>query len=172
MRIVSLAVTAALVTLACGKSVKERAGDVAFCSGTAEAAFIAACLRTRDWDSVSADSAATLRAVELDSMFRWQADSAWRIDSVIHAADLARCADRPGDLSQCLRLAGWPPDRATRVADSLWNTRAADHQNQVRNCVQGSAGGNIADCLMLYYKWDSGRALAANDSVQRARARS
>ena len=55
------------------------------------------------------------------------------------------------------------------MAESLWNTRGAEHQQQVERCVRGSAGGNIADCLMLYYQWDVSRALAVNDSVQKAR---
>jgi hypothetical protein len=170
MRLATLAAPIALLTLACGKSPEERTRDVSVCSDTAAAGRIAACLRGRGWDSLPSESAGTVRAVELDSMFRWQADSTWQVDQAAHAADVERCAPRRGDLAQCLRLAGWPAERATAVAESLWNTRAEDHQRQVQRCVQGSAGGNIADCLMLYYKWDSGRALAANDSVQRARA--
>ena len=170
MRFVTLAAVAGLAALACGKSPEARARDVGICSDTADGGRIAACLRGRGWDSLPSESAGAVRAVELDSMFRWQADSTWQADQATHAADLERCATRRGDLAQCLRLAGWPAERATAVADSLWDTRAEDHQRQVERCVQGSAGGNIADCLMLYYKWDSGRALAANDSVQRARA--
>jgi len=170
MRFATLTALAALAALACSKSVADRSQDVAFCSGAADSVWIAGCLRARGWDSIPADSAGAIRAIELDSMFRWQADSTWQADQATHTADLERCATRRGDLAQCLRLAGWPAERATAVGDSLWNTRAEDHQHQVERCVQGSAGGNIADCLMLYYKWDSGRALAANDSVQRARA--
>ena len=169
MRLAALAATIALAALACRKTAADRSQDVAFCSGTADVTWIAGCLRARGWDSLPAESAGAVRAAELDSMYRWQADSTWATDQATHDADLERCATRRGDLSQCLRLAGWPAERATTVAESLWNTRAEDHQRQIERCVQGSAGGNIADCLMLYYKWDSGRALAANDSVQKAR---
>jgi hypothetical protein len=162
--------TITLAVLACGKSPEERARDVGICSDTADAGRIATCLRGRGWDSLPAESAGAIRAAVLDSMFRWQADSTWRADDATHAADVRRCAGRRGDLAQCLRLVGWPADRATAVAESLWNTRSEEHRRQVERCVRGSAGGNIADCLMLYYKWDATRALAANDSVQRARA--
>lgn len=169
MRLSSLALTAALAALACGKSPEERAHDVEICSDTADAGRIASCLRGRGWDSLPSESIGAVRAAELDSMFRRQADSTWQADQATHAADIERCAGRRGDLAQCLRLAGWPAERAVVVAESLWNTRADEHQQQVERCVRGSAGGNIADCLMLYYKWEPGRALAANDSVQRAR---
>jgi len=168
MRVPVIAV-AALAVLACGKSPEERARDVGVCADTAHAGRIASCLRGRSWDSLPSESAGAVRAAELDSMFRWQADSTWQADRATHEADIARCAGRRGDLAQCLRLAGWPAERATVVAESLWNTRADEHRRQVERCVRGSAGGNIADCLMLYYKWDAARALAANDSVQRAR---
>ena len=170
MRLATLVATLALAALACGKSREERARDIGICSDTAVGGRIAACLRGRGWDSLPSESAGAIRAVELDSMFRSQADSTWQVDQATHTADIERCATRRGDLAQCLRLAGWPAERATAVADSLWNTRAEEHQGQVERCVRGSAGGNIADCLMLYYKWDASRALAANDSVQRARA--
>lgn len=170
MRFATLAAVITLAALACGKSPEERARDVSVCSDTADGGRIAACLRGRGWDSLPSESAGAVQAAQLDSMFRWQADSTWALDAAAHAADLDRCATRRGDLAQCLRLAGWPAERATAVAESLWNTRAEDHVRQVERCVQGSAGGNIADCLMLYYQWTVSRALAANDSVQRARA--
>jgi hypothetical protein len=171
MRLAILAAAVPLAALACGRSPEARARDVAVCADTSDAHRIAACLRTRGWDSLPAESIALVRARELDSLFRRQADSAWQLDDSAHVADLERCTTRRGDLAQCLRLAGWPPARATAVAESLWNTRAEDHQRQVERCVGGSGGGNIADCLMLYYQWDVGRALAANDSIQRARLR-
>jgi hypothetical protein len=170
MRSATIAAALALAALACGKSPDERARDVGVCADTADARRIAACLRGRGWDSLPAESAAVVHAAALDSMFRWQVDSTWELDSATHAADVQRCTTRRGDLAQCLRLAGWPAERATAVAESLWNTRSDEHVRQVERCVSGSGGGNIADCLMLDYQWESGRALAANDSVQRARA--
>ena len=154
---------------ACGKSAEDRARDVGICADTADAARIAACLERRGWDAARADSAGAAAAAALDSLFGWQVDSTWLTDTAVHAADIARCATRRGEMAQCLRLAGWPAERATAAADSVWNLRAADHQRQVEQCVRGSAGGNIADCLMLYYKWTAERALAANDSTQKAK---
>lgn len=164
-----IALACVVLTLGCGKSAEERARDVGICSDTADAGRIAACLRGRGWDAAPADSAAGRSAAVLDSVYRRQLDSVWRVDTVSHASVLARCADRGGDVASCLLLAGWPPERATATAESLWNTEADLHQQQVGQCVRGSAGGNIADCLMLYHKWHVTRALAANDSVQRLR---
>ncbi len=162
---------ALLLLAACGKSADERARDVGICADTSDVARIAACLQGRGWEVTAADSAATAAAAALDSMFHWQLDSTWRADTMLHASDIERCVARRGDVAQCLRLAGWPAQRATATADSIWNLRAADHRDQVQRCVRGSGGGNIADCLMLYYKWSPERALAANDSVQTARLR-
>jgi hypothetical protein len=157
-----------LAAWACGKSPAARARDVGVCSDTADAGRIAACLRARGWAAAAADSAGTARAAELDALYTHQADSTWREDSTIHAADLARCTARPGDVASCLRLAGWPAARATATAESLWNADAIAHQRQIERCVAISARGNIADCLMLNYQWTPARALAANDSVQYA----
>jgi hypothetical protein len=135
MRFTTLAAVVGLAALACGKSPEARARDVGICSDTADGGRIAACLRGRGWDSLPSESAGAVRAVELDSMFRWQSDSTWQADQATHAADLERCAPRRGDLAQCLRLAGWPAELATAVAESLWNTRAEDHQRQVERCA-------------------------------------
>lgn len=160
-----------VVLVACGKSADERARDVGVCADTADATRIAACLEGRGWDAAPAESAAAAAATALDSMYRWQLDSTWRVDMASHAADVERCLARRGEVEQCLRLAGWPPPRALATAESLWNTRADEHHRQIDRCVRGSGGGNIADCLMLYYKWTPARALAANDSVQHDRMR-
>ncbi len=162
-------ITMVVLAAACGKSPAARARDVGVCADTADAGRIAACLRGRGWTPATADSAAVARAAELDAMFARQADSAWREDSLIHTADLARCAGRSGDVDRCLRLAGWPAARATVAAESLWHVDADAHRQQVERCGGNRARSNIADCLMLHYKWTATRALAANDSVQRAR---
>jgi hypothetical protein len=162
----------ALTAVACGKSVDELARDVRLCGDTTAASVIATCLvEQRGWKPGAADSAAALRARELDSIIRWRAESAWAASGAERQPQLERCVRAYGDVAACLRLAGWPADRAQRTADSAWNRRAAEHQRHVERCVRQSSGrSNIADCLMLLYRWPTGRALAANDSVQRARA--
>jgi hypothetical protein len=170
MRPVLLVVSAAVALGACGKSREDAVRDVELCGDTAVAGRIAACLRTqRGWDSLPSESAGAIRARELDSLYRRQEDSAWMVDQARHDAELRACRRAPGDVATCLRLAGWPPSRAGRVADSTWTADSLEHRRQIQACVRTARRSNIADCLMLYYKWDAARALAANDSVQRAR---
>lgn len=160
----------ALALAACGQSREDALRDVELCGDTAAAGRIAACLRSqRGWDSLPSESAGAIRARELDSLYRWQEDSAWDMDQARHDTELHTCRRAPGDVATCLRLAGWPRPRAARVADSVWTADSAEHRRQIQACTRTARRSNIADCLMLYYKWDSARALAANDSVQRAR---
>ena len=170
MRTLTLAVIAIALAAACGPSREAMLRDVELCSDTANARRIAACLRNlQGWDSLPSESAGTARAHELDSLRRAQEDSSWALDAARHTAELRRCKGEEGDMATCLRMAGWPTERAARVADSLWNTDAAEHRRQIQACVRAQRTSNIADCLMLWYRWGSVRALAANDSVQRAR---
>lgn len=158
--------------LACGKSQERLARDVELCSDTAVARRIAACLRSRrGWDSLPSESAGAVRARELDSLYRWQEDSAWNLDRPEHEVQLQGCLRQRGqDVAACLRLAGWPAARASRTADSAWASDSVAHRRQIQSCVRTARRSNIADCLLLYYQWETRRALAANDSVQRAAA--
>ena len=157
---------------ACGKSAEELARDVRQCGDTTAARVIAACLvEQRGWEQGPADSAAVLQALVMDSVVRSTADASWAASSAERAPQLAQCLKAFGEVAACLRLAGWPADRAQQTADSVWDSRAAEHDRHIARCVRQAGGrSNIADCLMLYYRWPTGRALAANDSVQRVRA--
>lgn len=165
------AVAALLVLLAAckAKSPEERARDVADCSrANSQAELIALCLASdHGWDDSTARGASIVRAHQLDSIRVWQEDSAWNTDSTLHRADVRGC--RSGDqMRECLKLRGWPDDRASRIADSLWNRDTARHLVQIRSCLNRREGP-IAACLTLWYKWNNERALATQDSVMRAR---
>jgi hypothetical protein len=53
------------------------------------------------------------------------------------------------------------------VDDSVWNSRSAEHQRQIRTCLSRRRVGTGA-CLQLHYKWQPRRALALDDSIRRA----
>lgn len=165
-----VAALGALAALACGgKSLEEQQQDVAACSRVnTDASLIALCLVTdHDWDDSAADRAGRRRAHELDSIRTWQEDSAFNVDSVQHKRDIRECSG--GDIMRdCLKLRGWPDDRATRAADSLWRRDAARHLLQARSCAT-QRREPIASCLVLHYRWSNERALATQDSIQRAR---
>lgn len=132
-----------------------------------QAELIALCLATdHDWEDTAAQRAGRGRAHELDSILAWQQDSAFNVDSLQHRKDIRECSS--GDVMRdCLKLRGWPGDRATRTADSLWRKDAARHLLQVRSCA-GQRREPVASCLVLHYRWSSQRALATQDSAQRA----
>ena len=75
------------------------------------------------------------------------------------------------DLKICLITRyGWEEDRATAADDSLWASRSAEHERQIRACM-GSRGVGTGACLQLHYKWPSRRALTLDDSIRRANVR-
>jgi hypothetical protein len=72
------------------------------------------------------------------------------------------------DFKTCLLTRyGWQEDQATRTDDSLWTSRSAEHQRQLRACL-GPRGIGTGACLQLHYKWSPRRALALDDSIRRA----
>lgn len=167
---VALAALLILAAAACGKKTEaELREDVLACSRVnSQAELIALCLESdHKWADSAADRAGRARAHELDSTFAWQQDSAFNVDAAQHRQDIRACSS--GDVvRECLMLRGWPDDRATRAADSLWRKDLARHLVQVRSCA-GQNREPIASCLVLHYRWSNPRALATQDSIQRAR---
>jgi hypothetical protein len=167
----ALAAALLLAAVSCGKAKTEAElrEEVLACSRVnSQAELIALCLESdHKWADSAADRAGRLRAHELDSTFAWQQDSAFNVDAVQHRKDIRECSS--GDVVRdCLKLRGWPDDRAARAADSLWRKDLARHLVQVRTCA-GQRREPIASCLVLHYRWSSPRALATQDSIQRAR---
>ena len=157
--------------LGCGKSEEKRREEVARCGGlSSDADVIAVCLMTEHkWKEGPADSAGKREASRIDSMRVAQEALLWNSDSVRHKAALKACA-KTNDVRECLLVThGWPPDRATRAADSLWARDAQTHARQIRSCAR--AQGPVASCLMVNYKWNAARAMATEDSVRRAKLR-
>ncbi len=161
---------ALIVLFACkGKSAEERATDLQTCSALSSAALeIAQCLQGQGgWSAKAADSAANIRARELDSVKSQIGAMAERADSQ-HAGEVRECDRSLVDLKTCLITRfGWEEDKATVVDDSVWNSRATEHQREIRSCA-GRRGVGAGACLQLHYKWLPRRALALDDSIRRA----
>ena len=161
---------ALLVLLACkGKSADERAMDLQTCSALSSAALeIAQCLQGQGgWSAQAADSAANIRARELDSVSSQIGAMAERADSQ-HAGEVRECDRSLVDMKSCLITRfGWEEDKATAVDDSVWNNRSAEHQREITSCA-GRRGLGAGACLQLHYKWLPRRALALDDSIRRA----
>jgi len=169
---VAFAALLLIAAAACGhkKTEAELREEVLACSRVnSQAELIALCLESdHKWADSAADRAGRGRAHELDSTFAWQQDSAFNVDAAQHRKDLRECSS--GDVVRdCLLLRGWPADRAGRAADSLWRKDLARHLVQARSCAT-QRREPIASCLELHYRWSSRRALATQDSIQRARA--
>jgi len=159
----------AAVVLGCGKSAEERAADVSACSATGTTAtVIAQCLRDiAGWRQAAADSAGAARASELESVQSEIGVITARADSQ-HAEEIRACDRVLVDLKTCLITRyGWVEDHATAADDSVWNSRSAAHQRQIRSCL-GRRGVGTGACLQLHYKWQPRRALALDDSIRRA----
>ena len=121
------------------------------------------------WKEGEADSAGKREAFRLDSSRVAQEAAMWNSDSVRHKAALKAC-NATNDVRECLLVRhGWPGDRATRAADSLWSRAGDRHRREVQSCVRGR--NPIGSCLMLNYKWNARLAMATEDSVRRARMR-
>jgi len=157
-----------VVFVACGKSAEERHADVEVCNANqTTASAIARCLHDeRGWKQAAADSA-------VRDLMRIQAEISAltaRADSQ-HAGEMQACDKVLVDLKDCLITRyGWEEDRATAADDSLWASRAAEHQRQIHACL-GRRGVGTGACLQLHYKWPSRRALALDDSIRRANLR-
>jgi hypothetical protein len=160
-----------LALLGCTKSAEDRRGEVRRCSAVnTQAELIALCLISEhDWKETEADSAARREAHQLDSTRTAQEDSMWNADAASHRAALKQCLTG-NDVKECLLVRfGWSDARASHAADSLWMRNADAHLREVRSCARGR--NPMASCLMLNYKWNARRAMAAEDSVRRARMR-
>ena len=158
--------------IACGKSAQERRVDVEICSAThTTAPAIARCLHVESgWKEAAADSAALERARELASLQTAINAITSRADSQ-HRGEVQACDQVLVDLKTCLITRyGWEEDRATAADDSLWASRSAEHERQIRSCL-GGRGVGAGACLQLHYKWPSRRALTLDDSIRRANVR-
>jgi hypothetical protein len=155
--------------VACSKSAEQRNRDVETCSADhTTASEIARCLQDeRGWKQAVADSAARTRVQELVRLQAEISAITARADSQ-HAGELHACDAILVDLKTCLITRyGWEEDRAAAADDSLWASRSAEHQRQIRACL-GRRGVGTGACLQLHYKWPSRRALALDDSIRRA----
>lgn len=163
------ALALALICVACGKSADERRIDVELCSvSSTDAPSISKCLREQSgWRAAAADSAGRVRARELDSVRAQIGVLTAQADSQ-HRSELKSCDSILEDLRTCLiSRYGWDEDQAIRTDDSLWTSRAAEHERQIRSCL-GPHGVGTGACLQLHYKWPPRRALALDDSIRRA----
>lgn len=163
------AVTVALLCVACGKSAEDRRVDVELCSASStEAAAISRCLQEQSgWRAAAAESAGRARAHELDSVRTEIRTLSARADSQ-HQTEIRACDQILEDFKTCLLTRyGWQEDQATHTDDSLWNSRSAEHERQLRACL-GPRGIGTGACLQLHYKWSPRRALALDDSIRRA----
>lgn len=154
---------------ACGKSAEEKATDVETCSATRTSAIaISRCLHEEaGWNKTEAESAGIARARELDSLQQEISAITARADSQ-HGGEVHACDRVLVDMKSCLITRfGWEEDRATAADDSVWNSRSAEHQRQIRACLSRRGFGTGA-CLQLHYKWQPRRALALDDSIRRA----
>jgi hypothetical protein len=171
MRTLPRTALAVVLLVACGakKTTEERAQDLETCTALSTAPLeIAQCLRGRGgWSEAAADSAASQRARELDSVKSQIGEIAARADSQ-HTAEIHSCDQRLVDLKSCLITRyGWDENQATAIDDSVWHSQSAEHLRQIRNCSSRRRVGTGA-CLQLYYKWLPRRALALDDSIRRA----
>ncbi len=162
---------AVVVLVACKgkKTGAERATDLETCTALSTAPLeIAQCLQGQGgWSAAAADSAANLRARELDSVKSQIGAIAARADSQ-HTSEIRACTQRLVDMKSCLITRfGWEEDLATAADDSVWNSEAAQHLREIRNCA-GRRGVGTGACLQLHYKWLPRRALALDDSIRRA----
>jgi hypothetical protein len=160
-----------LAAVSCAKSEAKLRREVQNCSAiTLDAPGISRCLVAQfKWAPAKATEAAVARQRELDSIAAFQKDSMWQVDAKAHRQELAGCATGGGDLARCLENAhGWDAQRAGATADSLWRREAPTHRSQIQTC-QRQRKSSVGSCLMLYYKWDPRRALALDDSMERAK---
>jgi len=133
---------------------------------------IARCLVAQyRWKEDAARTAGIERQRELDSLARWQRDSAWSAGGSRHHQEVSQCAAARGDIGRCLtETYGWDDEHAAAAFDSVWRTNSAQHAKDIRDC-QRKSKANVGSCLMLYYKWEPKRALAVDDSIARAKMR-
>jgi len=123
------------------------------------------------WKEAEARVAARVRQREVDSIAKFQHDSAWRLDAAKHREELAKCSGPGGDVARCLGdNFGWDPERAAATFDSLWRAEAPQHHGEIQRCAL-QRKSSVGSCLMLYYKWDPKHALALDDSLVRAKIR-
>ncbi len=164
-----IALSCLLALAACGKKHTRRAEIVECSSISLDAKGTVQCLvQLYHWKPAEAQQVAAARAIELDSLKRWQEDSVWALGAAKHKRDLQGCERGAEQLNNCLLVAGWPLRRVNSTTDSVWSSEMPKHRRELQTCM-AKRDFNLSSCLTLYYKWDSDRALATADSVTRAR---
>jgi hypothetical protein len=164
-----IALSGAVLALACGKKSTRRSELVECSSISLDAKGTTQCLvGLYHWKPAEAEQAATARAAELDALKRHQEDSVWALGAAKHKRDLQGCSRSDDQLKNCLLVAGWPLPRVSAAQDSVWRADLPKHKRELQTCM-AKRDMNLASCLTLYYKWDSDRAIATADSVARAR---
>lgn len=151
------------------KSAAAKRKDVLACSAIhPQAPEMALCLETdHSWPTSDAERAARSRQHEIDSIANVQLDSMNRADIGIHRKQINQCKS-DDDVAACLESLGWTTEAATVAADSAWHASDATHRTDLRRCM-GQNKMSVSSCLLLYPHWPPSRALATNDSIQRAR---
>src|SRR2546430_12870539 len=120
-RLPLLLIATASVLGACGKKSSKRAEIVECSNISLDAKGTTQCLvQLYHWKVADAQRAANERAYEMDSIKTWKEDSVWQLDAAKHKRDLQNCRRGKDPLDACLLVAGWPVDRVTATADSLW----------------------------------------------------
>ena len=171
MRRIPIAALLGLAVVSCGKSATRLRQEVKDCSAISlDAPGISTCLVAQfKWKEPKAAAAGVARQHELDSIALFQRDSLWHVNAKAHRQHLASCAAAGGDVSRCLEdTYGWDGPHALASADSLWRQDAAAHRTQIQRCERQKKS-SVGSCLILYYKWDTKRAFALDDSIARAK---
>jgi hypothetical protein len=162
----------ALAGLACSSAGRKRSQVVNCSAISLDATGIARCLVAQyRWKEDAARAAGIARQAELDSIARFQRDSAWSADGKRHHDEATKCAAARGDIGRCLtETYGWDDEHATAAFDSVWRSESARHAREVREC-QRKGTERVGSCLMLWHGWDPRHALAVDDSMERAKIR-
>lgn len=159
----------ALASLAaCGKSAQQKADDILLCSNMQRTARgMTQCLLDQGgWSRAAAESAGAARQREVDSTNAQLAALAARTDSE-RRGQVGLCDSLLVDMKNCLVTRyGWEPYRAAVTDESVWTSRAAEHEKEMKKC--GAPRPGTGACLQLHYKWIPRRALAVDDSLRRA----
>jgi hypothetical protein len=162
-----------LAVLSCGKSATRLRQEVKDCSAISlDANGISACLIAQfRWKEPKAQAAGIARQRELDSIAVFQRDSLWHLGAQAHRQQLTSCGNAGGDVVRCLaNNYGWDEAHAVAGADSLWRRDGSKHRMEVQRC-QKQKKSSVGSCLILYYKWDTKRAFALDDSIARAKVK-
>src|SRR6266699_3607114 len=163
-----IALSCLLALAACGKKRTRRAEIVECSSISLDAKGTTQCLvQLYHWKPAEAQQVAATRAIELDSLKRWQEDSVWALGAAKHKRDLQGCERGAEQLNNCLLVAGWPLRRVNSTTESVWSSESHRHRRELQTFFF-KCYCNHPDLLSLPTRRSSDRALATADSVTRA----